>query len=206
MRLAEVDWTVLRRAIVALGIALAVGGMLLGGSYWFGTTGEQQYQQQRRKLMDTRRRFLSIDEEKRVIDAYYPRFQELEEAGIIEREFRLNWLEALRDSVAVVKLPSLRYEIASRESFTPDFPIETGLYRVYVSRMRITAGLLHEGDLLALLHELELNARGMFTVGGCTLRRLNELFESDPTNANLDADCELQWLTVRRQTDEERGF
>jgi hypothetical protein len=61
----------------------------------------------------------------------------------------------LKRTAAITKIPSLRYEIAAREPFTPDFGLATGPYQVQVSKIKLDLGLLHENDLSAVLAALD---------------------------------------------------
>jgi hypothetical protein len=76
-------------------------------------------------------------------------------------------------------------------------PVRAGPFRVYASTMRLSAGLVHEEDLLRLLEALERRAAGSFNVESCTIRR-GRAGELAPFGENLQADCSLQWFTVRK--------
>ena len=154
MKPSEVDWSVLRGSIALLVGALIAGGGLAAGAYYFNSGVAAAHAKESRRLASARGSYLTLDDERRLIDTYYPRYRALEARGIIGAERRLNWVETLRTAATKIKLPKLQYEIASRDVFKPDFPVKTGRYAVFASNMNLAIGLLHEEDLPALLAEL----------------------------------------------------
>ena len=197
MRPADIDWRVLRGALIAFTLSTLISATLVGTSYYFRQDVKKAYDLQTRSLAGARSRYLTLDEEKRLIEMYLPRYRALEAEGIIGVERRLNWLETLREAVQRIKLPSLRYDIASQGRYTPEFPVDLGGFQLYASDMMLDLGLLHEGDLSSLLTELEQNGKGLFSAADCTVRRMHEDFGRDPTRANVSAQCSLRWLTIR---------
>ena len=197
MTLAEIDWTVLRRPAVVLMVSLAISATVLSGAHYYSSEVEREYLTESRRLASARSRYLALDDEKRLINEYYPQYVELERQGRIGEEQRLNWVETLRTVASHVKLPSLQYEIGAQQPFEPDFPLPAGRFDVLASEMNLTIGLFHEEDLPRMLDELSRRAAGLFTVTSCQVRRLQETFQEDPTKANLEADCRLRWYTVK---------
>lgn len=199
----EIDWSVLRGSVALLLVSLLVSGGVLGGSYYFWAKMDKEYRKQNSKLLNIRHRYQTIDDEERIIQTYLPRYRGLEERGVIGREQRLNWIEKLREVSQDLKLPSVQYSIDTQTPFKPDFPVqEMADFRIYTSRMTLKLGLLHEEDLPRLLAELDEAANGVYSVSKCVIRRNGATFGRNPTKANLTADCELEWLTVRQPKQE----
>ena len=75
-----------------------------------------------------------------------------------------------------------------------------GTFKVYATDMRLSVGLLHEGDLPAMLAALDEAAAGMFSVAGCAMTTRNDAFplKPDPRSPNINAECRLQWYVVRK--------
>jgi len=198
VKLADIDWTVLRGAFALLLVSVVLSGGVLGGSYYFWSKMDREYRRQNSKLLSIRRRYQSIDDEERAIQTYLPRFRQLEEGGVIGREQRLNWIEKLREVSQALKLPSVQYSIDTQVPYKPEFPVpEMTSFRIYASRMTVSLGLLHEEDLPRLLAELGRAATGLYSVSKCSIRRNGMAFARSPTTPNLTAECELQWMTVR---------
>ena len=171
MKLAEVDWPLLRGALVGLTVCLVVAGLVAGASYQFVDAKRTALRIEKSKLLGIRGKYQTVDEEERLIEEYLPRFVALEERGVVGREFRLDWIETLRGASTELKLPELRYAIDTQGSYKPDFPVAPGAFQIYASKMRLDLGLLHEGDLPALLERIERDARGLYRVSDCALTR-----------------------------------
>jgi hypothetical protein len=201
--LAEVDWRLLRGALVLLTASLVVSAVVVVGSYQFWDAMDRTYRRESAKLLSIRSRYQTIDEEERLIEIFLPRYQALEARGVIGREQRLDWIETLRTASADLKLPELRYSINTQNEYQADFPLQTGAFQVYVSEMTLDLGLLHEGDLPALLDRLEHDATGLYRVSRCSIDRIREPVGLDPTQPNLRAACTLEWLTVKQPESEQ---
>ena len=199
MRAAEIDWRYIRGPLIFLVTTLVIGGAVLIASFNFVDSREREYQRERSRLLANRNRYHTLDEEERIIEAYLPRYQELEGSGLIGRERRLNWIETLRDSATTIGLPELRYTIDAQEPVLEPGERNTDRpkVRVYSSKMRLELGLLHEGDLFDLLERLRTGSTGMYIVNRCELRKPNDELDMSGLRSNVAARCELDWLTVR---------
>jgi len=205
MRLSEIDWSVLRGAMVGLALSVLASGAIFYAAFEFSEGVSREHQQRRAQLQRAQGEYQAVDEEQQVMDAYLPRFRALEEQGVVGEERRLDWVEALRDAAARLKLPSLRYEIAQQEVYEPELPLPESAFEVHASSMFLEMGLLHEGDLIAVLRELDRNASGLYSVSSCDLRRGGSGIRMEPKAENVLASCELRWFTVRKPEEDEAG-
>lgn len=131
-------------------------------------------------------------------------FNQLQERGIIGDEQRLDWVELLKDLREKHRLFDLRYEIAPQRLL--DDPLASD-FAFFASAMRLELKLLHEEDLTRLLDDLRQQAKALVRVRSCRVERLPATADERGDGANLAADCELDWLTVRdvRGRSAERG-
>ena len=200
MKLDQIDWSVLRNALILMGISLAISSGLLGSSFHFWEKMDRMYQRERSALFGVRAQFQNIDEEEKIIEEYLPLYRDLESKGIIGQERRLDWIDTLRQASQQVQLPTLRYVIDSQSVHQPEFLVPGGSFQIYSSTMQLDLGLLHEGDLNTLFAELDANATGLYTVFKCELSRNHRQREfvkrADATN--LRASCGLHWLTIKQ--------
>lgn len=192
----DFDWKELRGSIIILIICLCVGGSLLYGSLYFKKQMQQEFARNDARFKTISQRYLAVDEEERLIKEYYPRFLELHNNGIIGREQRLNWIEVLRATAREMNLPRLNYQIESQSDFTPGYSVNTGQFKLFSSRMRLDMSLLHEGDLFRLFATLDDEAKGLYNPVTCNMRSSGQIKE-EPRAANITANCELQWYTIR---------
>jgi hypothetical protein len=198
LKLAEVDWGVLRGALILLVICVAISAGLMSTSHGFWKKQDRVHKAARSAMLGARTQYQNIDEEEKIIKAYFPLYRALETQGIIGKERRLDWIDNLRRAAQRVELPALSYVIDSQQRFTPDVPLQLGSYQIYSSSMKLDLGLLHEGDLPALLNDLDRNAGGLYTVADCDLRRTQPAFVKKPDAVNLTAACGLHWLTIKQ--------
>jgi len=196
--LADIEWPILRRSLITFGVCLLVCVGLIAGSHYFKQIKQKQYNKNHRLFLEISRRYLAVDQEKQLIDQYYSEFVRAYDNGLIGDEHRLNWMETLRQSDAIIKLPALGYEVLSQRPFSPAFSVNTGPYQLYASEMHLTLGLLHEGDLLDLLNYLDQHAEGLYSVSECQFNRSQQQIdlETAPDQANISARCVLQWFTI----------
>ncbi len=193
----DIDWSVLRGSVVLLVITLVAGSVMVTASAYFKAEQEQAFQTEQRRFLSASRRYLSVDEEERLIREYLPRFEQLTAAGLIGEERRLQWLETLRRVKEELRLPSLQYSISPRGEYEPPDKLPRSDFEPYASAMELTAGLVHEADLFRLFDGLEKNAQGRFSVDSCSLSRRGRGDTPQPDEANLAASCRLLWITLR---------
>ncbi len=197
MKPADIEWSILRGALIMLGVCLLMNIGLVQGSDYFKQTRQTQYNKNNSSFLGISRRYLAVDQEEQLINQYYSEFVQAGNNGLIGEEHRLNWIETLRRSDEKIKFPSLGYEILSRQEFIPEFQVDSGPYRFYFSEMNLKAGLLHEGDLLELLDYLDKHAEGAYSVSECQFRRLEqEINESASDKPNISLECVLKWITL----------
>jgi hypothetical protein len=204
MRLRDVDWSVLRGAAAFAAVSLVLGVAMIASGRWFHAERELAFQKEQRRFQANSRRYLAVDEEERLIHTHLPRYQELDAAGVVGDEHRLAWVEALREVSARLGLAGMRYEVMPRKPYVPPVPVSPGGLKVYASVMKVRLGLLHEDDLFRFIDAMTAQSLGYFNVERCTLRRTGEQPQADPATANLEAECDLQWLTVHRPAEESR--
>jgi len=70
---------------------------------------------------------------------------------------------------------------------------------VLASRVRLKARALHEGDVLDFVSGLTQSQQGFYPVDHCSLRRL-EVADPDALQPRVEAECTLEWITLRDKT------
>lgn len=121
-------------------------------------------------------------------------FGDLQARGIIGEEQRLDWFELLKDIRDKRRLLDLQYEIS------PQRPLDSNPgsgFAFYASTMKLQLKLLHEEDLTRLLDDLRAQAKALIQVKSCTISRLPRSGERPDSLAPLQADCQIDWVTLR---------
>ena len=122
-------------------------------------------------------------------------FKQLQERGIIGDEQRLDWVELLKEIRDQHRLIDLRYEIAPQRMLDGQLGND---FVFFASSMKLELKLLHEEDLIRLLDDLRRQAKALIRVKSCRIERLPATGEQrGGGRANLLADCEIEWLTLR---------
>ena len=192
----RVDWSILRSTVVVFALSLAASAAMVTASFYFRQNMEREYQTHHGEFREASRKYLAVDDEERIIEQFFPEFRRLYEAGLLGRERRLSWLEALRRAGDDNGLTQVAYKLDAQRQATPDFNIALGNYQLYASTMNLNLALLHEGSLLRLFKALDHDALGQYALRRCVLKRTGEGLDLTAQGANINADCTLDWWTI----------
>jgi hypothetical protein len=192
----ELDWSILKGAMIMFCICLVFGTSLIVWGYYFNTKHSKELSQNKRIFQSISRQYLDVDQEEKLLQEYFPQFVTLYNRGVIGREKRLNWIEALRQSGEKINLPSLRYSISSQEEFIPEFVVNYSGYTIYSSSMELSLGLMHEGDLFELLNYIDEHAEGAYTLSECAFNKNGNEIKFEKNYANIAVTCLVNWLTL----------
>jgi len=198
MKREDIDWSVLRGALVGFVLSAVVGGVLASGGHALMKAKQLEFTRNNALFQGISGKYLDVDEEEKQIKRYFPRFLDLYHGGIIGREERLNWIETLRDAGERLRVPSLNYEIHSQNTFAPSFPLDLGRYQLYSSEMSLSLQALHEGDLLRLLQLLDTRATGLYSINACRMSRTTQVLDlNSGDKGNILVQCDLNWFTIK---------
>lgn len=200
MKLDAKDFKRLRWAIAFLVLMALVGG----GSVW---TAQQMQKSSEKAFKDAtaaRREIQSklarAQEEQQELRDKIGRFQSLKTRGFIGPEQRLDWIETIARIKTARRIFKLDYE------FSPQRPVDASIlpggsaaggFEIMASQMQLQMQLLHEGELLAFLAELREAVQALVQVRSCTIGRLAPGNADRGNNAQLKAECTLEWITLK---------
>lgn len=197
MSLSPQDWHKLRFPIIGLGAALILVGVLVSFADQYRLKNELALQTQQNSLNQARQKYQSSGLEKETIIQYLPVYNQLLVSGFIGEEHRIEWIETLRQIHAQHKLFSIDYSIGLQENYKPSFLPNLGNFTLHRSIMSLKLDMLHEGDLLALLDGLH-EQTTPYMVRDCEIKRpINAVVNIKTIAANMQANCEIDWLTLR---------
>lgn len=203
MRRKDIDWGIIRGALVILVLSIIISSALVAGSYYFKQRMNREYIRNDAMFKSISRRYLAIDEQAKRIEKYLPKFMELYHRGVIGEEQRLDWVEVLQKAEKRLKLPGLSYTIDSQKAYTPSYPITMGSYKLYESEMTLNIEMLHEGDFFRLLNVLNKDAKGEYSLSSCDFDASAKGIVEKPDAKNIRASCELEWYTIKLASGEE---
>ena len=190
MKLTPADFPQLQLSLAAALLMVALGAVsvdLALNSTRQANTAQAAAQKERDEIDGKLRRVRSEEAE---IKQKSAEFADLQARGVVGEEQRLEWIEQLKAIGERHRLLDLNYEIAPQRALDA---APGSAYAFYASTMKVQLGLLHEEDLGRLLDDLRQNARALIQVRSCKVWRL----QRDDRAAQLQADCLIDWITLR---------
>ncbi|MDZ7734840.1 MAG: hypothetical protein U5P41_00785 [Gammaproteobacteria bacterium] len=191
------DWTILRLPIIIFSMTLLMGIVIVAGGHYYLDAMEQEFSRNQADFRSISSQYLQVDEEEALIRQYYPEFIELYKQGLVGKERRLDWVETLQAVSEVLQISSLRYEISSQARVPDALPIDTGSFHIYQSTMNVSMDMLHEVDLTRFLDRVDRSANGLYSVSSCSFSRKNRQIDVVSEQANVSADCNLNWYSIK---------
>ena len=195
MKFTRRDLVKLKWPLVGALLLLVIAGLLA----WWSQQDAQKAEQQRKAAENSKnqieQRLRQVRTEEQELKERAQIFQKMQKSGIAGEEKRLDWTEMLRAIQSDIRLPAMTYE------FGAQIPLEnmTGQdYAYFASPMRLQLRLLHEEDLLNFLARLQKEAKALVLIRSCKLSPQPGSSEVREVLPQLSAECELQWITVRR--------
>jgi len=196
MKITAKDLTRLKLPALIFLAAATVSVVLVSLSAGYHDRVVRELRTQASALQEARNRYHRSGEERENILRYLPVYQQLQQQGFVGAERRINWLEGLRMANAEAGLFGVDYQLRPQEPFPFADKINPIAPRLLHSQMNLSMGLVHEGDLMRFLRALAAQQAGLFALTSCTLERNGLSSTPAPRQANLTAQCNLNWITV----------
>jgi hypothetical protein len=199
MKLGAADLRRVQSSVFAALLMIAIGAGALVTAFQRTAAAEDAARAAQTERDEYERRLQQVSEEEKEIRAKSTLFAELQTRGIIGDEQRLDWVELLKEIRDAQRLIEMHYEIAPQKSLEAGAAgTSTGGFSFQSSSMLLRLKLLHEEDLTRLLDELRQRARALVVVRHCNVVRLPRGGnERSASLAQLQAECRIDWITVR---------
>ncbi len=186
---------ILARALGVFTVALIVSALVVIVSFYYMDEIYQDKQSAARAMRIWQTKINNSVENNQIIDAFESNFLRLVNQGVVGSEDRLSWFETIQNTAKKRGMPLVKYSISSQEKLTEkNIKHKYKGIDVYKSVMTLDITMAHEGDLFALLNDLE-NADGLYTVDKCNIEKISS--KDVDTDNNMKAYCELGWYTFR---------
>lgn len=195
----EPAWRILWKAELLLVISIFVAVILVVGGQMYSLDVAKQVKEMEKKINFLKNKKRLQLENIRLMGEFKPTYEKFSAKGVFNQEPRMQWLEnvlAIGDELKFTE--PIKYSLKIRSDYNPPFPVRTGSFKLYYSRMELDMNLLHEGDLLNFFRLLEARAPGIFDVKNCLLERIanSNLIEGNKLATTLSAKCDLDWYTM----------
>lgn len=200
MNLTVKDLKRLQWAIAFLVIMAILGAGLVWSALQLKKGSEKSFKTATAARSEIQTKLARAREEQAELHDKINRFQALKARGYIGAEQRLDWIEAIARIKAARRIFKLEYE------FAPQRPVDAAIlpggasaggFEVMSSPMRLQANVLHEGELLALLDDIRNSVQALIQIRSCSMERITPVTASRASNAQLKAECALEWITLR---------
>ena len=205
MKLSPADLPNLQLSLLA-----ALLMMLVGAGVGYAAFNSTQVAQRDRAAAQAERNEIDgklkrVSSEQSEIKEKSERFNALQARGVIGEEQRLEWVELLKDIRDRWRLPDLQYEFAPQRALDAKSDAKSdakpdGAFSFFASTMKVQIKLLHEEDLTRFLADLRQQARALIQVKSCNVSRLPRDASENNLSAQLLADCQIDWVTLREST------
>lgn len=195
--------SVIRRALLVFLSVTIVSVLAVVGSDSFMEEAYMDEQSEKRAMRIWRNKIDGSRVSNRIIDEYESSYTSLVNRHIVGEENRLSWFETIQSTTTARGMPSVKYNITSQK-LVKDVSGQhaaKGL-KVFRSRMTLDIKMAHEGDLFAMLNNLEDKAKGLFTVDKCDIEIIDT--GSKVLKENMHSFCELSWYTFKSVDDKEK--
>lgn len=196
------DFRRIQWGLLALVVFALLGAGVVFSSLQMTKTAKVAAKQVEVERGEIRNKLAQARTEEQEIRGKIARYQELIDRGYVTEEQRLDWIERIAQIRTARKLIDVQYELM------PQRPVETALlpegaagggYEFMSSTMKLQMQLLHEGDLLGFLADLRTSVRALIVVRQCTIERIRAAAAERGTQAQLKADCDIDWITLREK-------
>jgi hypothetical protein len=189
---------------VALAAAVVCAVLLVGRGERMVRDAQGRLDAQSRVLADAKQRFANAGAEKDIINRYLGSYRKLQDLGFVGGERRIAWVDALTAANKQAGLFGVEYQVSQQSDFPRGADLGAGGLPLKQSVMKLKMQLLHEGDLMTFFRALAAQRAGVFLMNGCQLRRAVIGPAQAALQPNLNAECEIAWLSVS-ETEAEAG-
>lgn len=189
----------LRTPLIVLLIVIAMVAAAVYYTDMLAQKSSSALARQKSEFQTAQTRMRLSGDEKNTIVQYVDKYRELEKSGFAGEEQRINWLDALRNANARAEIFGVSYQIGIQHPYPYSAEFDPGTVALQESIMELDMRLLHEGDLLRFLDELQAQQVGLFHIKECALLRTDRS-DNLRNQPYVHAKCDLAWITARPGT------
>lgn len=196
MNFSASDLTLIRWSVLAICASALLAALLLFSSGEYATQKLKDRNFAQARLNNARNQLTTANEDRKNMATYADEYALLEEGGVIGDGSRMDWLEGLEQLRQHHLVPAFRYTIAPQKPYTPALPINSEMFDIQYSEMKLEFDLLHEGQLLNFFSAMRSNIKGHYQLQGCTLQRSTS---DSALKSGLQAECRGGWITLKNR-------
>ena len=199
MNITRDDLKRLRMPLAVAIVLLALGAACLIASGYYLDEARTARDATRLSRVAAQERVSRVAEEEREIRDDLVYYEQMRQRGIVGEQSRLDWIESITRIKNARKLFEIRYNFDAQRPL--DYPgiVATSTAELVVSRLKLDMLLLHEGDLLNFLADLQADIKAHVSVRNCTVTRIERGAAPSATTVQprLRAECQVDLVSVR---------
>ena len=184
-------------AVAIILLVLGAGSLIASGYYLDQARAVQDGTRLTR--VAAQERVLRVAEEEREIRDDLVYYEQMRQRGVVGEQSRLDWIESIARIKNDRKLFEIRYNFDAQRPL--DYPgmVPTSAADFVVSRLKLDMLLLHEGDLLNFLGDLQAGIKAHVSVRSCVVSRVERGPGPGATTLQprLRAECQVDLISVR---------
>ncbi len=182
--------------LLALAAALAAALIAVKTTANSVEDAKRKFDTQHAQLRAAQARVQRSGTEKELIARYLPNYRKLDALGFVGDDQRINWLDALRNVNQKGGLFGISYDITPKKAYPYAAALGGSQLNLSQSVMKLRFQMLHESDLQMFFEYLAEQNAGVFIVNQCSVRRAS-VTPSERFQPNMNAECELAWITAQ---------
>ena len=199
MNIARDDLKRLRVPLAVAIVLLALGAAsLIAGGYHLDEARMARDATKANRVA-AQERVLRVAEEEREIRDDLVYYEQMRQRGVVGEQSRLDWIESIARIKNDRKLFEIRYNFDAQRPL--DYPgmAPTSAADFVVSKLKLDMLLLHEGDLLNFLADLQAGIKAHVSVRSCVVSRVERGAAPGTTTLQprLRAECQVDLISVR---------
>lgn len=195
MNFSSSEWKMLALPLAAAVLMVAAGAGLIVWTKKEQVMAAQQLAAARGERAQAQERLKRIAEEEREVNEKLAVYQRLKALRILGEEQRLEWADAMTRIRNGRELLDLRYIVERQRSLT-SVAGKPANVDFFASTMKVDIALLHEGDLLAFLHDLRESGNAYYSVRRCGITRTGQSPTGTTIVPRLRAECDIDLITI----------
>ncbi|MGB8337302.1 MAG: hypothetical protein WCD07_10030 [Burkholderiales bacterium] len=186
--------TMLRIPLLVLLLTLLLAAAVVFASLQYRSSQSVIYNGASASLVQARSKLQTTKMEENNLQIYSKNYRELASRGLFSEQKRLDWLENVKRLTDEHRLIKLEYDLGPQRTLTAAAQSAPNI-EILSSPLRVKIAAAHEEDLFNFLNALRKLQQGFYTIKNCDINRAEARIQID--EANLVADCSMEWLTFR---------
>ncbi len=186
--------SLLRVPLLVLLVALLLAASAIFASLQFRSSQSVIYNSANASLIQVRSKLQTTQMEERSLQTYTTKFHALAARGLFNEQKRLDWLENLKRLSIDHHLIELEFDLRAERTLSAAAPSAPNI-EILSSPLQLKMSLGHEEDLFNFLNAIRTLPQGFYSVENCDIKRKEITSQADA--ANIQADCNLEWLTFK---------